>query len=196
MLRPTSLLFPVAFVLTSASACEGSREPDVQVLPAASLAVLVTEANGAPVAALAEQRILAGEQYVLLSRSEGGEPIERLIELDLRPGWQRIDVGDDDEPVVVVFEAVSEDEIVDIELLRADERELQPGTWVEVDLVGITEDGAHVRSMHPRFETESETHLGYFAYRFDPDAAPQTLTVDALDRRVRAQFRGRPRAKD
>ena len=196
MLRPASLLFSVAFVLTLASACEGSQEPDIEILPPASLAVLLSEANGAPVSALAEERILAGEQYVLLSRSDGGEPSERLLELDLRPGRHRIDLGDDDEPVVVVFEAVSEDEIVDIELLRADESELRPGTWVEVDLVGVTEGGAHVRSMHPRFETRSETHLGYFAYRFDPDAAPQTLTVDALDWRVRAQFRGWPRASD
>lgn len=196
MLRPALLLFPVAFVLTLASACEGSREPDIEILPPASLAVLLSEANGAPVSALAEQRILAGEQYVLLSRSDGGKPSERLVELDLRPGPHRIDLGDDDEPVVVVFEAVSKDEIVDIELLRADESELRPGTWVEVDLVGVTEDGAHVRSMHPRFETGSETRLGYFAYRFDPDATPQTLTVDALDWRVRTQFRGWPRASD
>lgn len=196
MLRTASLLFPAAFVLTSASACDGSREPDIEILPPTSLAVLVSEANGAPVAALAEQRILAGEQYVLLSRFDGGERNERLVELDLRPGEQRIDLGDEDEPVVVAFEAVSEDEIVDIEILRADESELQPGTWVEIDLVGVTGDGAHVRSMHPRFETGSETHLGYFAYRFDPDAAPQRLTVNVLDRRVHTQFRGRPRACD
>ncbi|MFW2387760.1 MAG: hypothetical protein ACN4G0_05460 [Polyangiales bacterium] len=196
MLRTASLLFPVAFVLTSASACDGSQEPDIEILRTDSLAVLVSEANGAPVAALAEQRILAGQQYVLLSRFDGGERNERLVELNLRPGPQQIDLGDDDEPVVVAFEAVSEDEIVDIELLRADEAELTPGTWVEVDLVGVTEDGERVRSMHPRFETGSETHLGYFAYRFDPDAAPQTLTVDALDRRVHAQFRGRSRARE
>lgn len=192
MLSPVSCLLSAAFAFCVASACDGSSEPDIDVRTNASLAVLVSEANGAPIAALAEQRILAGEQFILLPQSEGDETAERVLELDLRPGPQQIELGDDEEPIVVVFEAVSEDEIVDIELLRADESELRPGTWVEVDVVGVTGDGAHVRSVHPRFEVGRHTHLGYFTYRYDPDAAPQLLKVAALDRHVHAQFRGAP----
>jgi hypothetical protein len=196
MLRPASFFIRLIVPFAALVACDGSREPDVEILPSDSLAVLLSESNGAPIAVLAEQRVLAGKQFVLLSRSGGGEPAERLIELDLRPGPQQIDLGDDDEPVVVVFEAVAEEEVVEIELLRPDEAELSAGTWVEVDVVGVTKDGAHVRGVYPRFAAGDETHLGYFAYRFDPEAEPRTLSVEALDRQLRARFKGTARATD
>ena len=196
MRRPASFFTSVIVPLVALVACDGSREPNVEILPSDSLAVLVSESNGAPIAELAQQRVLAGEQFVLLSRPGGRGQAERLIELDLRPGPQQIDLGDDDEPVVVVFEAVAEEDVVDIELLRPDEAELRAGTWVEVDVVGVTRDGAHVRGVHPRFAAGDDTHLGYFAYRFDPDAEARTLSVDALDRQVRARFRGTPRVRD
>ena len=190
MLRAASFLFCVAFAFGLASACQGSQEPDVEVLVADPLAVLVSESNGALVGVLDEQRVLAGEQFVLLPGRGADEPASRLVALQLRPGPHQIDLEDDDEPVVVVFEAVSEDEIVQIELVRPDEAELRPGTWVEVDVVGVTESGAQVRSVHPRFESPVGAHLGYFAYQFDPDAEPQTLKVAALDFELHTYFRG------
>ena len=193
MLRAASFLFCVAFLAGLASACQGSREPDVDVLAADPFAVLVSESNGAPVGVLDEQRVLAGEQFVLLPSDGADEPAARLVALQLGPGPQQIDLGDDDEPVVVVFEAVSEDDIVEIELVRPDESDLRPGTWVEVDVVGVTESGAHVRSVHPRFESPLGAHLGYFAYQFDPDAEPQALKVAALDLELHAYFRGHVR---
>lgn len=198
MLRVASLCFGLVFAFAAVSGCEGSPERGFEDLQQDSLAVLLSESNGIPVGVLADQRILAGRQHVLLSRldAEGRkEPKEPLLELELSPGPQRLDLGDDDEPIVVAFEAVSEDEIVGIEVLQPNEEELRPGTWVEVDVVGVTEDGTHVRSIHPRFEAGDATHIGYFAYRFDPDAEPQTLNVDALDWLEETQFRGLPSEK-
>jgi hypothetical protein len=118
--------------------------------------------------------------------------------LNLSPGPQLLELGGDDEgegPIVIAFEAVAEHEIVGIQLLQPNEEELRPGTWVEVDVVGITEDGEQVRSIHPRFNAGGNTQLGYFAYRFDPDAPIRTLQVTALAWLERTQFRGEPRIK-
>jgi hypothetical protein len=63
---------------------------------------------------------------------------------------------------------------------------------VYIDVVGVTEDGEHVASIHPRFEVGEDSYVGYFAYQFDPGARPQTLDVGALDWHRRATFRGTP----
>ncbi len=80
-------------------------------------------------------------------------------------------------------------------MARALQRLTQPGTWVEVDVVGVTDDGTQVLSIHPRFDAGGETHLGYFAYRFDPDAPIRTLEIEALGWLKRTLFRGLPRIK-
>jgi hypothetical protein len=90
------------------------------------------------------------------------------------------------------FRTVPESDIIDIELLQPDEEELTPGTWVQVDVVGVTEDGTHVASIHPRFEVGPDWYAGYFAYQYDPDAPERVLSVHALDRRIRTTFRGVP----
>lgn len=191
MLRVALVFFTIVFSFVAVSACDGS--PD-------SRAVLLSDSSGVPVGVLDEQRILAGEQHILLSglHPQGRIDAEdRLLRLDLSPGPQLLELGgdDEDEPIVVAFEAVAEDEIVGIELLQPNEEELRPGTWVEVDVVGVTEKGAPVRSIHPRFDAGGHTHLGYFAYRFDPDAPIRTLEVTALAWLERTQFRGLPRIK-
>ncbi|MGB5545650.1 MAG: hypothetical protein WBM74_03690 [Polyangiales bacterium] len=197
MLRVASFFLAV-FAIAAVWACEGSPEPGIEVLQQESCAVLLSESNGMPVGVLSEQRILAGQQHVLVSQLDPDgreEPKNSLIELELPAGPQLLDLGEDDEPVVVAFEAVSEDEIVGIELLQPREEELSPGTWVEVDVVGVTEDGMHVRSIHPRFGTGDDTYLGYFAYRFDPSARPRTLEIEALQWLEHTQFRGLPSHK-
>jgi hypothetical protein len=85
---------------------------------------------------------------------------------------------------------VLESDIVDIELLQPDEEELLAGTWVQVDVVGVTEDGMHVAGVHPLFEVSEDWYVGYFAYQYDPDARPRTLGVEALGRQKRTKFRG------
>jgi len=201
MLRVALVFVGLAFAFAAVAACDGSPESSLEVLQPDSRAVLLSESSGIPVGVLDEQRILAGEQHILVSGSDSdgrGVPEARLLRLELAPGLQLLELGgdDEDEPIVVAFEAVAEDEIVGIALLQPHEEELRPGTWVEVDVVGVTEEGTHVRSIHPRFHAEGETHLGYFAYRFDPDAEPKILNVDALDRQLRTRFRGAVRAMD
>jgi hypothetical protein len=200
MLRVALFLFVLVFAFVAVLACGGSSESSVEVLQPDPSAVLLSEPNGIPVGVLDEQRILAGEQHILLSGfvAEGRSDRQaRLLRLNVAPGPQLLELGGDeeDEPIVVVFEAVAEDEIVGIELLQPNEDELRPGTWVEVDVVGVTEDGTAVRSIHPRFKTEDDTHLGYFAYRFDPDAPRRTVEIEALEWLERTQFRGLPRIK-
>lgn len=199
MLRLALVFVGLVVVCAAVPACDDSPEPSVEALQPDSLAVLLSESNGLPVGVLDEQRILAGEQHILLSGSarEGrADGTERLLRLEISPGPQLLELGGDDgehPPIVVAFEAVAEHEIVGIELLQPSEDELRPGTWVEVDVVGVTQSGAQVRSIHPRFHADGETHLGYFAYRFDPEAPLRTLEVEAMDWLERTRFRGLPR---
>ena len=104
-----------------------------------------------------------------------------------------MEVSVGDKHLVLPFEAVPENEIIEIEVLQPDEEELLPGTWVHVDVVGVTEDGTHVSAIHPRFEVGDDKYFGYFAYQYDPNAPSQTLDIEALDWRTRAKFRGTPR---
>ena len=198
MLRVALVCLGLVLACAAVPACNGSPEWSGEVLQPDSRAVLLSESNGNPIGVLDEQRILAGEQHILLSVSESeGQTVReaRLLRLELAPGPQLLELGGDgeDQPIVVAFEAVAEDEIVRIELLQPDEDELRPGTWVEVDVVGVTKEGAPVRSIHPRFNAGGDTQLGYFAYRFDPDAPRRTLEIEALDWLERTQFRGDPR---
>ncbi|MBT8454069.1 MAG: hypothetical protein KJO40_19055 [Deltaproteobacteria bacterium] len=199
MLRLALVFLGLVVACAAVPAADDSPEPSVEVLQPDSLAVLLSESNGLPVGVLDEQRILAGEQHILLSgaaREGRADGTDRLLRLELAPGSQLLELGGDDgehPPIVVAFEAVAEDEIVGIELLQPSEDELRPGTWVEVDVVGVTQSGAQVRSIHPRFHADGETHLGYFAYRFDPEAPHRTLEVEALDWLERTRFRGLPR---
>lgn len=194
------IVLGLVFASVAVPACDGSAESSSEVLQPDSLAVLLSESNGIPIGVLEEERILAGEQHVILSGSDFERRTDRkarLLRLDLLPGPHLLELGGDDDegPIVVAFEAVAKDEIVGIRLLQPDEEELRPGTWVEVDVVGVTEEGTQVRSIHPRFNAGGHTHLGYFAYRFDPDAPIRTLEVTALAWLERTQFRGLPRIK-
>jgi hypothetical protein len=200
MLRVVFFVLGLVFASAGVPACDGSQESSFEVLQPNSSAVLLSESNGIPIGVLEEELVLAGEQYIILSGSdfEGRTDLEAgLLRLDLPPGPQLLKLGgnDEDEPIVVAFEAVAQDEIVGIQLLHPDEEELRPGTWVEVDVVGVTEEGAQVRSIHPRFNAEGRTHLGYFRYRFDPDAPIRILEVAALAWLERTQFRGLPTSK-
>ena len=77
-----------------------------------------------------------------------------------------------------------------IELLQADEAELTPGTWVQVDVVGVTAEGRHVAGLRPGFEVEDDRYAGYFAYQYDPEFPAQTLHVRVFDQQITTEFRG------
>jgi len=169
---------------------------------------------------LSDQVILAGHQYFLVlyldSASERlwGDGLAKLTLssrlslcdgelgsfefhcLDIEEaGPHVLEVSVGDERIVLPLHAVLKSDLVEIELRQPDEEELDPGTWVQLDVVGVTEDGMHVASIHPRFEVEDDWYTGYFAYQYDPEAPLQTLNVEALDRRIRTNFRGIPSEK-
>jgi hypothetical protein len=218
MLRFASFQLCVASAFASASGCQAPLEQHAEVLPSASFVVVLSEVLPIPVGELSDQVILAGEQYVLISHldSEGGwrladhgtaelavSPGSKLCEGEPRspehyclsidePGFHALDVGVGDETLVLPFRAVSVSDIVRVELLQPDEEELLPGTWVYVDVVGVTENGTRVASIHPRFSVGEDSYIGYFAYQYDPDAQPQQLHVEALGWHRRAGFRGSP----
>jgi len=177
--------------------------------------VFLSEMLPIPVGELSDQVILVGQQYFLISQldSEGRKLAGHAVpELGLSPGLKRcadeppspehycvsigepgshaLEVGIGDETLVLRFDAVSVSDIVGMELLQPDEEELLPGTWVYVDAVGITEDGTHVASIHPRFQVGGASYVGYFAYEYDPDARPQSLDVEVLGWNTRTSFRG------
>jgi hypothetical protein len=197
-----------------------TAEETVEVVPHGAFAIVLSEVIPIPVGKLSDQVILAGHQYflVLYLDSEGerlwGDGLAKLTLssrlslcderlgsfefhcLDIEEaGPHVLEVSVGDEHVTLPFRAILESDLVEIELLQPDEEELAPGTWVQLDVVGVTEDGMHVASIHPRFEVEDDWYTGYFAYRYDPDAPLQTLNVEALDRRIRTKFRGTPSEK-
>ena len=208
MLRLASVPLCLALLATGASGCNDAPE---------SFAVVLSESVRAPIGKLSDQVILAGHQYFLvLYVDSAGERMDRhgLAAFDLspklelceppptspelhclaidKPGLHALEVRVGDQHLVLPFRTVLESDIIDIELLQPDEEELTPGTWAQVDVVGVAEDGAHVASIHPRFEVGPDRYAGYFAYQYDPDAPERVLNVHALDRRIRTTFRGVP----
>jgi len=98
MPRVALILFGAGFAFSSGLACEGSLESDVELIEQGSFAVLLSESNGVPVDALSEQRILAGQQHVLISRRDPErrkEPTSSFVQLDLSPGPQNLELGGD-----------------------------------------------------------------------------------------------------
>jgi MYXO-CTERM domain-containing protein len=197
-----------------------TTEQTVVVVPHDAFVVLLSEVIPIPIGELSDQVILAGHQHFLvLYLDSDGERLwgDGLADLTLsdrlrlcdeelgafefhcldieEAGPHVLEVSVGDERIVLPFQAVLERDIVEIALLQPDEEELAPGTWVQVDVVGVTEDGMHVASVHPWFEVEEARYVGYFAYQYDPEAPLQTLNVEALDRRLRTTFRGIPSEK-
>lgn len=217
MLRFASFQLCIASAFASASGCHSPSGERAGGFPRASFVVILSEIFPIPVGELSDRVVLAGQQHFLIHQldSEGRRLADNAVpELELSPGLKPCDreptspehyclsieasgshaleVGIGGETLVLGFEAVSVSDIVGIELLQPDEDELLPGTWVYVDVVGVTEDGTHVASVHPRFEVGEDSYVGYFAYQFDPDARPQTLDVEALGRHEGTSFRGTP----
>jgi hypothetical protein len=208
MLRLASLALCLVWPATCAAGC--NRAPQ-------NFAVVLSESLPIPIGKLSEQVILAGQQHLLVLYLDAeGERLDALglADLDLSPGLRLCEtpatslelhclaidepglhvlgVSVGDQHLAVPFRTVMESDIVDIVLLQPDEEELTPGSWVQIDVVGVTADGTHVASIHPRFEAGGDRYLGYFAYQYDPDAPRRTLDVQALDRQIRTKFRGVP----
>lgn len=194
-----------------------ATERTVEVVPHGEFFVVLSEIIPIPIGQLSGAVLLAGEQYVLVTYldAEGRKLYgDGLAELNLSPGLRlcdarrgslefhclyaeepglhelQVSVGDDHR--VLPFRTVLESDVVGIELLQPDEEELRPRTWVQVDVVGVTEDGTHVAGLHPLFNVSEgeDWYVGYFAYQYDPDARPQILDVEALGRLKRTKFRG------
>jgi MYXO-CTERM domain-containing protein len=195
-------------------------EQTVEVVPHETFMVVLSDVLPIPIGRLSDATILAGHQYFLVlyldsngerlnglgladfglsPRLELCDDIERSLEYHclsiVEPGLHALEVTVGDERLVLPFRTVIEADIVGIELLHPDEEDLLPGTWVQVDVVGVTEDGTHVASVHPRFEAGEDTYFGYFAYQYDPSAEPQTVNIDAIDHSMRTEFRGVPSEK-
>jgi len=198
----------------------GIAEETVEVRAHDEIVVLLSEIIPIPIGPLSDRVLLAGQQYVLVVYlDEDGESLDGygLAELTLSPGLELCDdrLGSSEflclsieeagahvlevtvggERLVLPFEAVLESDIVEIEVLQPDEEALEPGTWVQVDVVGVTEDGTHVTSIHPLFIADGVPYLGYFAYQYDPDISSRVLEIEALDEKKRAVFRGTPSDK-
>jgi len=192
-------------------------EQTVEVARHHAFLVVLSEAIPIPIGPLSHQVILAGHQHFLIVYldSEGerlyghglaGLRLSSGLELCDEPrgslelhclaidaaGLHILEVSAGDEQLVLPFRTVLASDIVGIELLQPDEEELTPGTWVQVDVVGVTEDGMHVGSLHPRFEAGEHWYAGYFAYQFDPDVPQRTLNVHALSEQLHTKFRGVP----
>ncbi|MFZ1864238.1 MAG: hypothetical protein WAU39_08465 [Polyangiales bacterium] len=195
-------------------------ERTIEVLPHDRFDVVLAEITGAALGPIADQVLLAGRQWILVlyldaqGRALYGEGLAKLnLSRGVRrcdevlgaverhclwienPGAHVLEVEVGDERVSLPFQAVLASDVIDVELLAAEERELQPRTWVQVDLVGITRDGMRVRGMHPRFEVGEGSYVGYFAYQYDPSARPLTLLATTLGLPRRIIFRGLPRQK-
>lgn len=189
----------------------------VEVARHETFMIVLSEAVPIPIGELSEATVLAGRQFFLVlyldsdgrrlyglgladfslsphlelcDKREGTVEHHCLSIDDAGPHVLEVAVGD--VRVVLPFQTVLERDIVDIEVLYPDEEELIPGTWVQVDVVGVTEDGSHVASVHPMFASDSDVYAGYFAYQFIPSASPQQLYIDAIDRSSSIEFRGTP----
>lgn len=195
----------------------GIAEEIVEVRAYDEFVVLLSEIIPIPIGPLSDRILLAGQQHVLiLYLDEHGESLDGhgLAELTLSPGLELCDDGlgslefhclsiEDagahvlevtvgGERLLFPFEAVLESDIVEIEVLQPDEEDLEPGTWVQIDVVGVTEDGTHVTGIHPHFITDGVPYFGYFAYQFDPDTSSRLLEIEVLEENKRAVFRGTP----
>ena len=189
----------------------------VEVARHETFIVVLSEAVPIPIGELSGATLLAGWQFFLvLYLDSDGERLYGLglAEFSLSPhlefcdkqegtfehhclcfdeaGHHVLEVAVGDERVVLPFEAVLERDIVDIEVLYPDEVELRPGTWVQVDVVGVTADGSHVGSVHPAFASDGSGYVGYFAYQFLPSAFAEPLQIYAIDRSRSIEFRGTP----
>ena len=195
-------------------------ERTIEVLPHDRFDVVLAEVTGAALGPIADQVLLAGKQWILvlyldtqgralygdglaeLTMSRGVRSCDELLGAVEQhciwiedPGAHLLEVEVGNERVSLPFEAVRASDVIDVELLAADERQLLSQTWVQVDLVGITQDGVRVRGMHPRFDVGEDSYVGYFAYQYDPGAQPLTLLATALGLPRRIIFRGVSRQK-
>ncbi|MGB5268539.1 MAG: hypothetical protein WBN30_18255, partial [Polyangiales bacterium] len=85
MLRVALVFLGLAFAFAALAACDGSSESSFEVLQPDSRAVLLSESSGIPVGVMDEQRILAGEQHILVSGSDSdgrGVLEARLLRLE------------------------------------------------------------------------------------------------------------------
>jgi hypothetical protein len=105
------------------------------------------------------------------------------------PGPQVIRVTVSETERWVSMTAVAPDDIVDLVLARTEEEDAEPGETLRIDVLGLTDDGTEVYGMHA---SAADGWLPFpIAYAYDPDAEPQSLTVNAIGLERELVYRGR-----
>lgn len=199
----------------------GVARETVEVREHDTFGIVLSNPLSIPLGSLSEQTILAGVQEILLIYLDSQDRRlygHGLAELSLSPGMLRceglftsierhcLSIEEPGEHLLEVtvgnelqsypFTAVAESEIVRIEILQPDEDELEPGTSVQVDVVGFTEDGTRVSALHPRFTADEIPYFGYFAYELDPEASSKLLKVEVEQLGITEYTRFRGLASD
>jgi hypothetical protein len=104
---------------------------------------------------------------------------ERCIIFDEGLHILHVEVAGEEEDVMLG--AVSEENIVDILLLRSTEEEdAEPRELIRVDVLGLTESGTRVYGLPEARTTPAMDTVGPFAYRFEPSSAVDLVTFEAL----------------
>ena len=81
----------------------------------------------------------------------------------------------------VMLGAVSEENIVDLLLLRSTEEEnAEPGELIKVDVLGLTASGTRVYGLPEERTSAASWTVGPFAYQFEPSSAVELVTLEAL----------------
>ena len=104
------------------------------------------------------------------------------------PRPQSIRVTVNEEEQLIEFTGVADEEIVELVLVRDEERDAEPGQLIRVDALGVTRDGTTVYGMQP--STSEFFMLFPTVYEYDPDAGVSVVEVSAADLEQVLRFRG------
>ena len=105
------------------------------------------------------------------------------------PGPQVIRVTVSETERWVSVTAAAPDDIVELVLARTEEEDAEPGETIRIGVLGLTDDGTEVYGMHA---SAADRWLPFpIAYEYDPDAEPQSLTVNAIGLKREFVYRGR-----
>ena len=129
--------------------------------------------------------------------SQGRDREETFCMLSNGSGPHGFDVTVNGETRSFRYSTVAPEDVVLVGLVGVDERGLQWGDRVRVDLVGYTKDLEPVRGVPGAFFADGEVAtLGYFSYKYDPNESPRELSVRqtlvAAENEPRRTFHGKP----
>lgn len=123
-------------------------------------------------------------------RRELGGPFDTIC-IAFDPGLHVLELGLSEEKETMVIGASTEEEIIDLEVLQADEALAQAGEILVVGAVGLTEQGTQVHGIGAEFVSTPLPTSGLFAYEYVPGEATAITPVRALGFEKEASYRGR-----